>query len=79
MSNSIRRPRRRPRVRSLNFRTFGWVLLREVAVEVLSSTSLAGERRSFVRQCLVRESRHQVIAWVSEKLPEYDRRRRGLL
>lgn len=33
--NSIRRPRRRPRVRSINWRTFAWVLLREAFVTAL--------------------------------------------
>ena len=30
--NSIRRPRKRPRVRSVSFQTFGWVLIREAAL-----------------------------------------------
>jgi len=32
--NSIRRPRRRPRVESVSFESFAWVLVREVAVRV---------------------------------------------
>jgi len=32
--NSIRRPRRRPRVRSVSFRTFAWLLVREAYLRV---------------------------------------------
>lgn len=38
--NSIRRPRRRPRVDSMNFRTFFWVLLREAALRIAYPSSL---------------------------------------
>lgn len=31
MSNTIRRPRKRPRVRSCSFRTLGWLIRREAA------------------------------------------------
>lgn len=34
--NSIRRRRGRPRVRSVNFRSFAWVLFREAALRVLA-------------------------------------------
>jgi len=37
--NTIRRARRRPRVRSLNWRTFGWVLLREAFVTALTHST----------------------------------------
>lgn len=32
--NSIRRPRKRPRVRSVNFRVFGWLLVREAYLRI---------------------------------------------
>lgn len=34
MSNTIRRPRKRPRVTSVNFRTLGWLIRREAAAAV---------------------------------------------
>lgn len=77
--NTIGRRRRRPRVRSVNFRAFYWVLVREAATEVLCATVLAGERRSWVRSVLARQNRHQVIAWASEYLVAYERRRRSEL
>jgi hypothetical protein len=33
--NSIKRPRARPRLRSVNLRVFRWVLLREAALQIL--------------------------------------------
>ncbi len=77
--NTIGRRRRRPRVRSVNFRSFFWVLVREAATEVLCLTSLAGERRSWVRGLLVHRNRQQVVAWAFEHLVAYERRRRGEL
>ena len=35
MSNTVRRPRKRPRVRSYNFRTLGWLIRREAAWLIL--------------------------------------------
>jgi len=32
--NSIRRPRRRGRVKSVNFQVFGWLLIHEAAVNI---------------------------------------------
>lgn len=32
--NSIRRPRKRPRVRSVSFRVLGWLLVREAYVRI---------------------------------------------
>jgi len=32
--NSIRRPRRRPRARSVSFKTFGWLLVREAFLRI---------------------------------------------
>jgi hypothetical protein len=33
--NTIRRPRARPRVRSVNFRTLWWLLVREAYVQIM--------------------------------------------
>ncbi len=77
--NAIRRPRRRPRVHSINWRVFGWVLLREVAVEVLCSTSMLGERRLYVRRLLCSEPRSDVVDLIGANLPRYEALRRGRL
>jgi len=49
--NSIRRPRRRPRVRSCNFRSLWWLVAREAAWVVVTGsyvgTFAAGSRRLF--------------------------------
>jgi len=37
MSNTIRKGRKRPRVRSYSFRTLGWLIRREAALAVLSN------------------------------------------
>lgn len=34
MSNTLRRPRRRPRARSVSFRTLWWVLVREACLHL---------------------------------------------
>lgn len=77
--NSIRRPRRRPRVDSVNWRTFGWVLIREAATNVLCATALGGERRSWVKSLLLHRNRQQVVAWATEYLVAYERNRRSEL
>jgi len=35
MSNTIRRPRKRPRVRSMNFRSLWWLIQREAAARII--------------------------------------------
>jgi len=35
MSNTIRKGRKRPRVRSCSFRTLGWLIRREAAIRIL--------------------------------------------
>ena len=46
--NSIRRPRLRPRARSVNFRSFAWLVQREAALHVIHPAifDAAGERKS---------------------------------
>lgn len=51
--NSIRRARRRPRVGSISFKVFSWVLVREVAVRVLFNSALASGSRTPERASLV--------------------------
>lgn len=41
--NSFRQPRKRPRVDSVCFRTFGWVLLREAYLSAIAYSVLGGE------------------------------------
>lgn len=55
--NSVRRPRRRPRDRSVNFRTLWWVLLREAAVRVCYRRSMGtGAEHQARLACSGRES-----------------------
>jgi len=46
--NSIKRPRRRPRVRSVSFHTFGWLLVREAYMRVFFPET-AEQPRTFLR------------------------------
>lgn len=46
--NTLRKPRKRPRVDSVSFRTFGWLLEREAAYQMLFAPALTRElERSF--------------------------------
>lgn len=47
--NSINGPRRHPRRRSFNLRTFFWVLQREAALRVLYPASMEKEQERFAR------------------------------
>lgn len=51
MSNTIRRPRKRPRVRSCSFRTLGWLIRREAAYRIY-------------RKCYVATPRAKLREWV---------------
>jgi len=73
--NSIRRPRRRPRVDSVNFRVFEWVLLRESVLRLLwpSYEEWGGQRQA--RQWLAKKARNQVLAIGADFLSRYPERR----
>lgn len=58
--NSIRRPRRRPRVRSVNFRTLWWVLAREAAFAVCYQDGLGEPWELYWRRHLARMSTDRV-------------------
>jgi len=53
MSNTIRRARRRPRVRSINWRTFGWLLLRVAVLNIhegdFRDRTAKGDLRRYLR------------------------------
>lgn len=51
--NSIRRPRRRPRRRSLSFRTFAWLMVREAALRVCYPVAVGGLSEPAARFSLV--------------------------
>lgn len=53
--------------------------MREVAVEVLCSTSMLGERRLYVRRLLCSEPRSDVVDLIGANLPRYEALRRGRL
>jgi len=63
--NSIRRPRRRPRGQSVNFRSLWWVVLREAALRVCYRSSIGTAADVQARlACSGRESaRIAQIAW----------------
>lgn len=48
--NSIRRPRRRPRIGSVNFRTLWWVLTREAVLRIAYPLSLGAPTERQARQ-----------------------------
>jgi hypothetical protein len=73
--NSIRRSRKRPRLTSVNFRVFGWVLVREAAYNILRSTALMDERELWVRGMLAKYDTAHVRAWALSVLAEYEVRR----
>jgi len=60
--NTFRRPRKRPRDKSVNFRTFGWVVLREAFIRVTehAAPTALSER---LRREAVRDSSDK---WVRE-------------
>jgi len=63
-------------VKSVNFRTFEWVLIREAATEIICSAHLIGERRSTVRGLLARSDRSQVLLWVARAWTAYEKWRK---
>lgn len=58
--NSYRRPRSRPRKRSVNFRSFFWVVEREATYHVLSRTLWAAEPQRWARAELARSNALQL-------------------
>lgn len=50
MSNSIRAPRRRPRIDSINFGSLRWILEREVALRVLYPHAIGQRHEPRVRR-----------------------------
>lgn len=51
--NTIKRPRRRPRVDSVNFRALGWLVTREAALRVIAPYAIGGPNESTARADLV--------------------------
>lgn len=69
--NTIRRPRKRPRKSSVSFRTFGWLVIRQVALHVLWGP-LADEDSDGYRRWLARASTDAVrraVCGVLEREP----------
>jgi len=65
--NSIRRPRRRPRVQSVNFRTLWWVLLREAVLRVAYPSSIGAASEGSARNsCSSSDSAR--IRWLGEHI-----------
>lgn len=58
--NSYRRPRSRPRKRSINLRSFFWVLEREAVFHVLTHTLWCAEPQRWARAELARYNRTQL-------------------
>lgn len=70
----IERTRKRPRVKSVNFRTFWWLLTAEATVNVLSNTR-SGLDNANVRAWIARSSMFHVRRF-GEGLIRQDRGRR---
>jgi hypothetical protein len=58
--NSIRRPRSRPRVDSLSFRVFGWVVLREAALRVIYPSAVGSISEPAARRTLAASDTSEV-------------------
>jgi hypothetical protein len=58
--NSFNRPRRRPRVESISWRVFGWVLLREASLRVLFPHSVGAFSETQARRTLAAEENWRV-------------------
>lgn len=66
--NSIRRSRRRPRVDSVSFESFAWVLVREVALRVSFLREASYAPHSTPRAMLVSVPTHRLVARVRRRL-----------
>lgn len=73
--NSYRRARRRPRVESVSFRSFGWVLLREAAVAILVGSSASSLPWSVTRSYLAKVDGARVRLLVAKCLAVMPHRR----
>lgn len=72
--NTIRRPRRRPRVRSVNFRTLWWLLKREAALCIMQPAR-ARFPNTVIRQQLAGADTFRLRGWVAGYLLADSRRR----
>lgn len=64
--NSISRRRRRPRVRSVSFRSFVWVLQREAVLRVLFPTQAEMDGATAARDALLKAD-----SWAVRRLGEH--------
>lgn len=71
----VRRPRRRPRVRSLSWKILGWVLVREAALRVLWPTYEQWGGSTAARQWLCRMRTDHVREVFSTFVNRYPDRR----
>ncbi len=72
--NSLRRPRRRPRQSSVNFRVLGWLLVREGALRVCMAPAV-GTSVTVWRRFLAERRPASIVRLVGSVLRRYPERR----
>jgi hypothetical protein len=68
--NSVRKPRARPRIRSINFRVFFWLLTREAALQILGWEN-DGQLFEAPRELLAWNTRPRLRRMVKRELEMY--------
>jgi len=75
MGNSIRRARARPRVRSINWRTFKWLLPRVVVARLIESDDAYQGRELIIQRWLTSAPTWRVVKFAEHLLVNDPRRR----